>query len=55
MAAKLEKVRDELLAFCDFPTEHWKHIPLRRSLTTAQRRLHSLSGVFCGRSHEGGP
>ena len=31
------------------------HPPLRISLTSAQRRLHSLSGVFCGRSHEGAP
>ena len=29
--------------------------PLRISLTSAQQRLHLLSGVFCGRSHEGDP
>ena len=28
---------------------------LRISLTSAQRRLHLLSGVFCGRFHEGDP
>ena len=31
------------------------HLALRISLTSAQRRLHLLSSVFCGRFHEGDP
>ena len=48
--AKLEKDRDELLAFYDFPAEHWKHIrttnPIESVFATVRNRTRKTKGCL---------
>jgi putative transposase len=41
-AEKLTKDREQLLAFCDFPAEHWRHLqttdPIESSFATVKLR-----------------
>ena len=47
--AKLVKDRDELLAFYDFPAEHWKHIrttnPIESVFATVRNRTTENQGL----------
>ena len=47
--AKLVKDRDELLAFYDFPAEHWKHIrttnPIESVFATVRNRTRKDQGL----------
>jgi len=49
-AAKLVKDRDELLAFYDFPAEHWKHIrttnPIESVFATVRNRTRKTKGCL---------
>ena len=42
---KLTKDRDVLLAFCDVPAEHWKHI---RTTNPLKVKWSGFSGQVCG-------
>ncbi len=48
--AKLVKDRDELLAFYDFPAEHWKHIrttnPIESVFATVRNRTRKTKGCL---------
>ena len=48
--AKLLKDRDELLAFYDFPAEHWKHIrttnPIESVFATVRNRTRKTKGCL---------
>ena len=48
--AKLVKDRDELLAFYDFPAEHWKHIrtsnPIESTFATVRHRTSKTKGCL---------
>jgi putative transposase len=48
--AKLVKERDELLAFYDFPAEHWKHIrttnPIESVFATVRNRTRKTKGCL---------
>ena len=48
--AKLVKDRDELLAFYDFPAEHWKHIrttnPIESVFGTVRNRTRKTKGCL---------
>ncbi|WP_186201955.1 transposase, partial [Jannaschia seosinensis] len=48
--AKLVKDRDELLAFYDFPAEHWKHIrttnPIESVFATGRNRTRKTKGCL---------
>ena len=48
--AKLIKDRDELLAFYDFPAEHWKHIrttnPIESVFATVRNRTRKTKGCL---------
>lgn len=48
--AKLVKDRDVILAFYDFPAEHWKHIrtssPIERTLATVRHRTGKTKGCL---------
>ena len=49
-AACLQKNRDELLAFYDFPAEHWKHLrttnPIESTFATVRLRTAKARGCF---------
>jgi putative transposase len=46
----LIKDRDDLLAFCDFPAEHWKHIrttnPIESTFATVRHRTKKTKGCL---------
>ena len=53
-AAKLVKDRAELLAFYDFPAEHWKHIrttnPIKSVFATVRNRTRKTKGCLSRKS-----